>query len=211
MLVIGLVIASRQRGRVLAGALVIVVATVGYFGFVAPEEARERVTTVDSGTGRTDIWGIAWRMVEDRPVNGVGLSNFQASVPDYLIAAGELDVRYVFNEEGVATVTHNIYLDTLASLGVVGLALFLIVIALPTAASLAAARRFQAQANERMEGLSRALFVTQVGVLTSAFFASLQFSNALWLLLALGPACLALANAEDGSAPQSDLEPLRRA
>jgi hypothetical protein len=41
--------------------------------------------------------------------------------------------------------------------------------------------------------LGRALVIALVGMLAADFFASEQYSKQLWLLLALGPALLALA------------------
>ena len=57
-------------GRRRIGSAVLVsmigLAVIGYFAFGASDEARERVTTLGSGTGRTDIWTVGWRMVEAR-------------------------------------------------------------------------------------------------------------------------------------------------
>jgi hypothetical protein len=44
-----------------------------------------------------------------------------------------------------------------------------------------------------MEVLSRGLFIALVGVLTSAFFISAESNKFIWLMLAMGPALLAVA------------------
>lgn len=189
VLVIALLVASRQRGRILAVALIAVVGIIGYFAFLAPPEARERVTTVGSGTGRVDVWRLGGRMIEDRPILGVGLANFAETSLHYLNQPGRIDTE----NKGQPLVAHNIYLETLAELGIVGLALFLSVLAIPVAATLKAAKGFAASGNGRSEALARCVFVAQMGFLAAAFFASIQYNKQLWILLALGPALLAMS------------------
>lgn len=199
VMVIALLVASRRRGKVFVVAMLATVATVGYFGIVAPDQARERVTTIDSGTGRTDVWKLGWRMVEDRPTAGVGIANFAPSSVHYILRPGSLDTGEVITTAG-PLVGHNIYLETLAELGVVGLALFLAVLGVPLAAALKAASNFARDGDARSEALARALFVAQVGMLAAAFFASIQYSKQLWVLMALGPALLEITT-QTGSRP----------
>lgn len=193
VLVLALLVASRQRGKVLLVALVAVVAMVGYFGFLAPESARERVTSVGSGTGRTDVWKLGGRIVEANPILGVGLANFDTTSRRYLDEPGRIDTQ----SEGEALVAHNIYLETLAELGVVGLALFLGVLGVPLWTTLRAARNFGEAGDHRTEALARAVFVAQMGMLAAAFFASIQYNKQVWILLAFGPALLALSRSTE--------------
>jgi hypothetical protein len=44
-----------------------------------------------------------------------------------------------------------------------------------------------------MEILARGLFIALIGVLTSAFFISAESNKFIWLMLAMGPALLAIA------------------
>src|SRR5918995_1476809 len=119
--------AGRRRGVVLSLALTAVVAAVGYFRAFASLEARDRILEVEGGTGRTDIWTVGWRMVEDEPLRGVGAGNFPIASIHYLLEPGALlrDDFIVDNPK----VAHNTYLNVLAELGVVGLGLFMAVIA----------------------------------------------------------------------------------
>jgi O-antigen ligase len=194
VLVAGVFVAGPRRGTVLAATAVGALMAVVYFGAFAGEQEREHLFKSDGGTGRTDIWRVGWRMVEANPGVGVGAGNFQNSSVHYLLEPGTI-VRpdFIVDEPKVA---HNTYLEVLAELGVIGLALFLAIIGAALAALWKAARTFGDGGDREMDLLSRAVLIALVGFLTAAFFGSREFSNQLWLLLALGPALLGLARAE---------------
>ena len=85
-----IVLSGRWRPRVTVLATIIATVAVGYFAFFAPESARERVTAANGGTGREDIWAVAWRVVEDQPLRGIGAGNFDNTSIHYLLAPGSL-------------------------------------------------------------------------------------------------------------------------
>jgi O-antigen ligase len=186
--------AGRWRPQAVGVAIVGVLSAVVYFGAFAPAGAKDRVTALDGGTGRTDVWTVGWRMVEDHPVRGIGNGNFANTSVHYLLRPGAI-VRDDFIID-TPKVAHNSYLEVLAELGIVGLALFLTVLGFALACIVRAARLFRRLGDRQMELLSRALFVALVGLLASDFFGSRQYEKQLWLLLALGPAFLALARAQ---------------
>ena len=69
----------------------------------------------DIGTrDRLVVWQAAWRMIQDRPVLGHGLNTFMARYLDYWVG-GERQPRYA----------HNCYLQVAAETGLIGLGLFL--------------------------------------------------------------------------------------
>jgi hypothetical protein len=72
-----------------------------------------------SSNGRSDLWRAAWHEFESRPLLGGGAGSFE----QYWRAhrSSTLEVRDA----------HSLYLETLAELGVVGLALLLVVLGLP--------------------------------------------------------------------------------
>jgi O-antigen ligase len=193
-LIAAIVVAGRRRGVVLGLAAAAVLATVIYFGAFAPAEARDRVLELEGGTGRTDIWTVGWRMVEDQPLLGVGAGNFPVASIHYLLEPGSLmRTDFIVDNPKVA---HNTYLNVLAELGVVGLALFLAVIAFPLWWA-ARAVGFAARAGDRqLEVLARAMVVVIVGLLAADFFGSRQYSKQLWLLLGLCPVLLQISRAE---------------
>jgi O-antigen ligase len=164
---------------------------VGYFAYAASDEARERVTTIGSGTGRTDIWTVGWRMVEAQPLQGVGVGNFQTSSVHYLLEPGAiLRDDFIVDRPQVA---HNMYLHVLAETGIPGLVLFLGLLGAGTLAAWRASNQFAQRQDVLMESCSRVVVVALVALFVADFFVSEQLSKSLWLLVGLGPALLAIS------------------
>jgi O-antigen ligase len=182
------------RGRRLAMFIVIAsfaLLVVGYYATVASPAARQRITSYqDRGSGRVDIWTVGWRMVEAHPITGVGTGNFPNTATDYLFRPGALFSRYIVDQPHAA---HNLYLQVLAELGVVGLALFLGIVGFLLSCAGRAAQEFREQGDAAMEIVSRALIVATAGILATEFFISDLFSKPLWIQLALCPCLLAIA------------------
>lgn len=197
MLVAGVLVAGRWRAVVATIGVFIALAGAGYFLVAAPVAARERVSSSDGGTGRTDLWRVGWRMVEDRPLLGVGAGNYATASIQYLLRPGQLSRSDLI--AGTPKVAHNTYLHVLAELGVLGALAFLGLIAFAVASGLRAARAFGRRRDASMEMFSRAWLVALAGVLAADLFLSAEFSKQLWILLALGPCLLALARA--GTSP----------
>jgi O-antigen ligase len=198
-LVAAVVVAGRWRAAAVAIALATATAAVLYFAAFAPDAARERVTTIEGGTGRSDVWTVGWRMVEDEPLRGVGAGNFPNSSIHYLLEPGAI-LRDDFIVD-TPKVAHNMYLEVLAELGIPGLAMFVLILGFSLGCTLRAMGAFRDGGDAQLEIVARALFVALVGLLAADFFGSRQFSKQLWLLLALGPALLAIARAQASRAP----------
>jgi O-antigen ligase len=189
---VGLVIARPWRRAVVAIGVLVALAAVVYLGGIATTQERGRVTTIEGGSGRSDLWTVASRMVQDRPVTGVGAGNFRRASPHYLIAEPGAIKRDEFVLETPKQV-HNAYLQLLAELGAIGLALFLAVVGFGTACTARAWSIFRHVGDRPMEALAAGCLAGIAALLTSDVFLSLQFGKQFWLLLALGPALLALA------------------
>lgn len=187
-------VALTPRRRALAAVIAASIVFAGgfYYTTIAPESTVERLSSNDGGSGRTDIWKVGWRMVEDNPVRGVGAANFQVSSIHYLLSEpGSIESdTYIVDQPAVA---HNTYLELLAELGVIGLALFLAIAAASISCSARAARAFSRSGDRMMEALSLAIVVSLIALLAADFFISEQYSKQLWLLLATGPALLGIA------------------
>ena len=110
---------GRVSPRVLVGILVValVVLPLALVG-----AARSNGLASLAGNGRDEWWRVAAEMVADEPLLGTGAGSFEAR----FLRDGSLSLP--------AHDAHNLYLETLAELGPVGLALLLAVIAVPLTA-----------------------------------------------------------------------------
>ncbi len=199
-LLTAIVIGGRWRLPALTLLLVAGLSVLVYFGSIATPAERDHITANNGGTGRTSTWKVGWRMVEANAIKGVGGDNFRTSSIHYLLEPGTVPRSDFIVEH--PHVAHNMYLEVLADLGIVGLTLFLAIIAFALKAALDAARTFQGSGDERMELLARALIVAVAALLAADFFLSEQYSKQLWLLLALAPAMRAVAQRGEANPPE---------
>jgi O-antigen ligase len=186
---VGLLAVKGRRKHVLRAGLGAVLVSVLYFS--AYPNALDRLESSDRGNGRVDIWRVAWRITEDRPLTGVGLHNFTVHSPRYVRQPGRLDFVDLIAERPHAV--HNTYLELLTETGVVGLGLFLAVVSASLGAAWKAARQFEHQGDEPSATLARGVAVATVGVLTAGMFATMAPRPVLWFLLALGPGLLVVS------------------
>jgi O-antigen ligase len=203
MMVAGTVFAGRWR--VVLTAMVILVAASGvlYFTAIASLPARERVTSSNGGTGRSDIWKLGLRMVRAHPIQGVGVGQFPEVSADYALQPGSLErVDLVFST--APKVTHNTYLEIMSEDGIPGFLLFMALVTTCLFASLKAARVWAARGDPTMEALARGAFLGLLGMLVADFFISEMYSKLLWVMLAIGPALLAVARADAAAAERAD-------
>lgn len=190
-LVAAVVFAGRWRPQAAVLVLAVGLLAAGYYLAAASPEARERLTTADGGSGRTDLWRVGWQVVEDRPVLGAGAENFGEVSKSYLGEAGLLRRSDLI--VSTSNVLHNTYLGTLVELGVVGVCLLLAILGFSLGCLVRAARTSMRANDVGMEILARGLLVALVAMLAADFFISEPYNKHLWLLLALCPAILAVA------------------
>ena len=81
-------------------------------------DLQRRLLSV-SGNGRADYWRVAWGAARDEPLLGTGAGSFEAE----WLRERPIDFH--------ARDAHNLYLETLAEVGPVGLALLLVTLSLP--------------------------------------------------------------------------------
>jgi O-antigen ligase len=128
----------------------------------------------------------------DHPVLGTGLSNYPLQAPDYVDRAGTLqDVKFIAERR---LQVHDAYLQVLVEDGLVGLCLMLAVIGGCLWAGWQARRRFERLADRRMAALATAVLVAAASMLTASLFVPDSADVQLWLVLAAGPALLAVAD-----------------
>lgn len=144
-------------------------------------------------SGRLYIWGDAWRMLAEHPINGVGVRAFRHAYPAYAHA----DDPFIAGEscgpgEG-ACHPHQVLLEVASASGVPGLLLWLAAAWL----ALRAWRRAAPEARQRAAPVSLALAANLFPLNTHLAFYSSWWGLLSWWLLALWCGLL-LADREDG-------------
>jgi putative inorganic carbon (HCO3(-)) transporter len=184
------VLLPRQRARVLGWTMIAAAGLVVYLQF--QPSALDRLTHLSGGgSGRQDVWTVAWRIFRAHPLIGIGLDNFTVFEPRYALDPGRLtDVRVVAE---TPVLVHNTYLQLLVETGPIGLIVLLIVALGSLRASWLAARRFDALGRGDYGNLARAVLIGTIGMLAANFFISNGNNFQLWILFALGPVMLTLA------------------
>jgi cytochrome c-type biogenesis protein CcmH/NrfG len=99
----------------------------GYDAVLAPPKHRghdvsQRLLDLSSN-GRIALWRVGWREFASRPLGGTGAGTFELAWMEHRPSADQ------------ARDTHNLYLQTLAELGVLGLAALLVCLAAPLVAT----------------------------------------------------------------------------
>lgn len=196
-----------RRRRVHAVAVCLLALGAAGFAFATTPGAFERITEFDNGgSGRSDLWTVAWRVFEDNPILGAGINNFGAVSAEYVREPGLLQRVNIVAE--TPHFVHNVYLQMAAEAGVVGLAILLAFVFGCLAAAFRAGRRFAARGDDALETLSHAVLVAGIGQLAAAMFISSGVDRRVWILFALGPALLGLASRREAGAPPASGEEL---
>ena len=185
-----LIVAPRQRGRILG--LVVLVAVAGVVLVASKPGALTRITDVGGGTsGRSDLWRVAWHVFRAHPLVGIGTGNFEVVEAHYVLMPGSISrIQYLTD---VPHLVHNTYLQLLAETGLVGLAGYLAVAIGSLWAGLRAAATFDRIGRRDYADLARSVTMGTIGLLAALFFISAGDELRLWVLFALGPAMLGMA------------------
>ena len=198
------VAATESRGALVAAGIATVAALLFYSGrraqvaitigtlvrlrdLVLLQPARlAAISEFDSsGTGRTALWTVAWRITEDHPVNGVGLDNFVEQAPKYTREPGKLELVHNIAEK--PHVAHNVYLQFLAETGFIGALLWILLVLGCARAAWRAGRLFDLKSDRDMANLARGCLVGIIAFAAASFFLSDGNDVRFWLLLAPGP------------------------
>lgn len=201
-LVAAMFFAGRWRGRIAVTGLLIAGITVYYFAYLAPQDARDRLTQSTQGEavekeGRATIWTVGRRMAADHPVNGVGAGNFEQTARNYVLEPGTLARSDVIIS--TPQVAHNTYLQVLAEEGLVGLGLFCGLILFCLVSVMRAAKNFSLLGDRGSEALARGMCIALIGTLSADFFISQNYNKQLWFLLGLCPTLLAVSRRQMGT------------
>jgi O-antigen ligase len=181
----------RRRRRSVA-LMVALVATAAAVWLASAPGAWHRVTSLDGGgNGRADLWQVAWRIAGKNPTVGVGLNNFLTEERLFVRRPGQLTAVALIVDS--PHLVHNVYLQVLTETGIIGLGLFLALIAMFLRSPWRAARLFDARGDPAHATLARALLVAELSALVALFFISDGADERLWLLFGLGPVLGGLA------------------
>ncbi len=171
------VFALMSRRKAVAG-LVVLVAAAGVL-ILAPQSFWQRNETIAgyaedvSVQGRVNAWHVAFRIVRERPLLGVGEASFLAAWKQYAAIDAPIDHPYV---------AHNLFLEVVGELGLVGL-FGMVGLLLCSLWSGWRAR------NGELGGEARAVFAALVGYLVCQLFSGYSLSWFLYALCAFA-ACL---------------------
>lgn len=195
---VGLVLLRGRRRPVLALTLA---GTAGVVVWLQSSPgALRRFSDTSTGSGRSDLWAVAWQMTRHHPWLGVGLDNFTDQADLYMREIGPITTSYLIARARPDEV-HNVYLQTLAEGGVVALVLLVGFAYACLRATVQAARRLDAQGARNEATLVYGLLLAQCSLLAASFFLSSAVDKRLWLLLALGPALAVLSRSREGPGP----------
>ena len=182
-LVAALVVAGRARPRMLA----LVSCLAGGLGYYVAYKPAQGVFHGGSSAGGTELRtpepvAGGSPCVGRTPDRGVGLGNYSVAEPTYAIQPINLTQVYeIVNEQ---LVVHNTYLQLAAELGLVGLGLFLTILAMPLRLAGRALVRLE-RAHHELEFHVRGLLAGTIGMLVAYAFLSAEFEKPLWLVLGL--------------------------
>jgi putative inorganic carbon (hco3(-)) transporter len=139
-----------------------------------------------TGSGRLAIWPAAWDAFYSSPVTGIGYGVFVEQSVDRILDSPESQITgfNVHPEE-----VHNVFLGTATELGVVGLTLFLGLLASTARMLRRSARRARERGAYFVGGVADALFVGLLAWCVGSLFIETETSRPLWIVVGI---CLAL-------------------
>jgi O-antigen ligase len=120
----------------------------------------------------------AWVMIMDRPLTGVGLSNFSYLYQDYGKSLG-------LAPSARNRSPHNLYLEVAAETGVIGLVVFLTMIVLAMRSILQARRRFIAAGMDDYANMATGFAIAFAGYLIAALFVHAAYPRYFYLLIGI--------------------------
>ncbi|KPL21241.1 MAG: hypothetical protein AMJ93_10110 [Anaerolineae bacterium SM23_84] len=179
VLVLGIII-DRRLLQVTLPALLVAAAALLVLPHTLVERLEAMVTLSDRAAGRVDIWLVALRIIRSHPALGVGLDGFAAAFNSYLP-----ETPGIISDIGTGRASHNIFLNVQSELGVIGTALFLVLIGTTLRSGLLAVVNCRRAGLLHLEGLALTAWLSLVAMLLMGLFLDLQYWKLFWMLLAL--------------------------
>jgi hypothetical protein len=198
--IVATIAVSRRPIRAMAAVAVPAAASLAAWATLWPASWHRVTDFGGGGTGRTELWRAAFHLWSTRPLTGVGIGNLVVAEPAVALDLGPLNYAELIAERPL--VAHNVALQLLSEVGLVGLVLYGIVVAVSIRSTAEAVRRFEAVNRDDLAHLARSVLVATVALLSAGLFLSMSREYRLWLFLAIGPALLAIAR----STPAIDID-----
>jgi len=184
-----LAIALVRPGRGIWGA-VAALAVVLLLPAVLPQQTVDAMweryshAEQDRFSGRFDIWRVGLAMVADRPLEGTGIGGFPVAFYQYMTET-PVDFQFARENSRGNRAAHNVYLGTLAELGVIGSALLVVGLAAHGLAARRAQRRAAAGRDRDAARLGVALVGVFAAMLVMGGSIDLLGTKLPWMLLGL--------------------------
>ena len=134
-----------------------------------------------SGSGRLNEWQAAWGSSQERPMLGLGFGAFPAVSNELVKREPGADLLR-FDLRATGTAVHNLYLGSLAELGLVGVVLYLTVMVTTVVGLLRGARRAAARGDPGLARLLNSAVLGLAGWGVASVFLSSETSRPVWIL-----------------------------
>jgi O-antigen ligase len=191
-IVFAVVLAGRWRPQATAAGMLAGAVGATYFFALAAPAIRDRLTNISAqgSSGRSDEWQIAYRIFAHHPIGGAGLGNYSLLAPHYATDTLQLlRVQYVLR----GFVAHNTYLQILSELGLVGAALFAVLLLVVVGSAVKTVFEGRLELDPTASAIARGAIVALLAILVAYAFGSALFQKQLWVLLGLVAAIPVLA------------------
>jgi len=185
--VVFLVVARPQLGvRALGGLLILATAAPLIMPATMLDHLIARFSTAGSDrlSGRLDIWKVAFAMISAHPFQGTGFAGFEGTFYEYMSTAG-IDPMFAIMHFRGNRAAHNVYLSTLAELGIFGFGLLLAAFAAHGLQTFRAWRLHRRWGDPRVAALALGLCCTFVSVLVFGNTIDLMTRKEPWVVLGM--------------------------
>jgi O-antigen ligase len=181
-----------KRRRLMVGGILATIAVLAGLWLAVDPTALNRLTNFNGGgTGRSDLWKVAWRVGTHHPIVGVGLENFVTQESQYVREPGTLTFVALIADK--PHVVHNLYLQAFTETGAIGFVLLIGMAVGFLGSGIRAARRFDIRGQTDLATLSRAVVVAELSIFIALFFLSDGTDERFWVLFGAGAGLLGLA------------------
>jgi O-antigen ligase len=180
MLLVWYRVARQKRLTMLVGSI----GMLCLITYILPLTFWERAETIvpairkqqDTFGTRVHLWQVAMRMVEDRPIFGVGPGNFVSAFPRYAKGGEMIWIAYA---------THNSYVGVAAESGLVGAALFLLMCGLGLREARRGVVAGRRSGRSDVEIVAQAAGVSLLAIVLTGLSGNIEAHKILWMLFGL--------------------------